>query len=29
MKMITFIFVFALPIKTKKEKDDVPYCDEK
>ena len=37
MKMITFIFVllsfslilgFALPVKTKKEKDDVPYCDE-
>lgn len=35
MKMITFIFAllsislilgFALPIKTKKEKDDVPYC---
>lgn len=38
MKMITFIFAllsislilgFALQIKTKKEKDDVPYCDEK
>lgn len=37
MKMITFIFAllsislilgFALPFKTRKEKDDVPYCDE-
>lgn len=26
---LSIILGFALPIKTKKEKEDVPYCDEK